>query len=141
MASRPRYYLVDGLRDAGFTIIPPGPISFTNQTSVLPVKAPNCIKIDLILVALPLERTAIDRAILVEFRHLDVHVCSAKNLIILKAVSTRAKDAEDIQGIIERMAGKLDRAYLLPILRDLASMLERDDLLELCRQLSGDPRS
>ena len=127
--------LADSLRDAGFAIIPPDPVSFANQTSVLPVKAPNGIKIDLILAALPLERTAIDRAVQARFGHLDVPVCTAEDLIILKAVSTRIKDVEDIQGIIERMAGKLDRAYLLPILRELASMLERNDLLELCRRL------
>lgn len=129
--------LLEDLAKAGFIALPADPVTFMRQTKVLPLRSPDGPRVDLILAFLPLEQTAIDRAVPVRFGVDDIPFCTAEDLIILKAVSTRNKDREDINGVIARMGGELDRAYLLPILKDLAALLERPDIGELWQMLSS----
>ena len=127
--------LTMGLREAGFIVLVPDPEEFVRRTRVLPVRNGDGIRADLIFALLPFEIRAIERAMPVDFAGVAVPCCTAEDLIILKAVSTRGKDREDIRGIIDRRAARLDRDYLLPILKELAALLERSDLEELCRTL------
>lgn len=101
------------------------------------MQAPNGIKIDLILAMLPMEKTAIERALPLRIGPTEVPVCTAEDLIILKAVSTRLKDQEDVRGVIDRMGKRLDLTYLLPILRELGILLDHGGIAELCRELEG----
>lgn len=126
---------VESLVKSGYTIPVPDPMAFVHSTNVLPIQTPAGTKIDLILAVLPLEQAAIRRAVRVRFGQAEAFCCTAEDLIILKSVSTRAKDAEDIRGVIARMRGELDLAYLLPILKDLASLLDRPDIDLLHRDL------
>jgi len=128
---------IKDLTEAGFVVVPPDPAAFAATMRVLPLQAPNGIKIDLILAMLPMEKTAIERALPLRIGPTEVPVCTAEDLIILKAVSTRLKDQEDVRGIIDRMGKRLDLTYLLPILRELGILLDHGGIAELCRELEG----
>ncbi|MGQ9780318.1 MAG: nucleotidyl transferase AbiEii/AbiGii toxin family protein [Bacillota bacterium] len=123
------------LAEAGFSVLVPEPGEFVEQTRVLPVRSPKGLRVDLIFALLPFEHRAIARAVPISFGEVEVPCCTAEDLIILKAVSERPKDREDIRGILARMGTKLDVGYLLPIIREMAALLERPDLDELCREL------
>ncbi|MCL6614090.1 MAG: nucleotidyltransferase [Firmicutes bacterium] len=127
--------LAADLADAGFSVLVPEPREFVSQTRVLPVRSKEGIRVDLVFALLPFEHRAIARAVPISFGDVEVPCCTAEDLIILKAVSKRPKDREDIRGIVTRMGTKLDRGYLLPIIREMAELLERLDLYGLCREL------
>ncbi|MGQ9780392.1 MAG: nucleotidyl transferase AbiEii/AbiGii toxin family protein [Bacillota bacterium] len=123
------------LAKAGFSVLVPEPEEFVKQTRVLPVRSKEGIRVDLVFALLRFEHRAIGRAVPISFGEVEAPCCTAEDLIALKAVSKRPKDREDIQGILARMGTKLDIGYLLPIIREMAVLLERPDLYGLCREL------
>ena len=133
--------ILTDLAEAGFAILPDEPEAFLARTKVLPIKSANGTRIDLILALLPIEKTAISRAMPIKLDRMEIPVCTPEDLIIMKAVSTRAKDADDIDGIVERIGDRLDLDYLLPIIRGLTALLERPDLDALCQRIAKIGRS
>lgn len=55
---------------------------------------------------------------------------SAEDLIIHKLASERPQDAVDVEGIIMRQGPRLDLPYLEPLVRQLATGLERPEIVE-----------
>ena len=50
-----------------------------------------------------------------------------------KLVSERPRDREDVEGVILRRRGALDRTYLDPKVRELARGLERPEIIDFYR--------
>jgi len=120
--------LISGL-GAAFTALPEEPETFAMETRVLPLEVEG-FRVDLILGQLPYEEQAIRRARLVDMEGVKVRMCSPEDLIVHKVLSDRPKDLEDVRGIVRAQGERLDRAYLDPIVRGLASDLARPGILE-----------
>ena len=85
------------LRSAtGFDLVPriPDAIEFAHETRVLLLRhAPTGIDIDLSLGALPFEEELVDRSTLIDIGSLRVRVAASEDLVIMKAVAGRARQA------------------------------------------------
>ncbi len=110
-----------------FTCLSENPEDFVRQTRVLPVKVEG-VKADLIFGLLPYEREAIGRAVIRQVAGEPVPFCTAEDLILHKIVSKRARDRDDVREVLQVQRGKLDLAYLEPLVRDLASLLDLPSL-------------
>ncbi|MBI2092786.1 MAG: nucleotidyl transferase AbiEii/AbiGii toxin family protein [Deltaproteobacteria bacterium] len=120
-----------------FKPFPPDPVKFVKETRVLPVKTSSGIRIDIIFGQLPYENSAIARAHDKQVGKEQVKVCSPEDLIIHKIISERAKDREDVEGIINTQRDKLNRAYLDPIIKQLSKELCQSDVMEFYKKCLG----
>ncbi len=107
------------------------PEAFVRRTRVLPMTSAQGVRVDLIFATLPWEKQAIRRARIMEVSGTAVRVASVEDLILMKAVSDRQKDSDDVRALCRRHGRTLDRDYLEPRLRELAEALGRDDLRRL----------
>lgn len=121
-----------------FRLLPDGPIDFVTETRVLPMETKQGFRVDLIFGALPFEQTAIQRARLMPVAGRGIRVCSAEDLIIFKIVSDRARDREDVAGIIRTQGAELDRQYLDPLIEGLAADMGRPDVIDFYRRCLGE---
>lgn len=70
---------------------------------------PTGVPIDIALGALPFEAEMIERATEVEFEHgVALRICSAEDLLVLKAFADRPQDRADVMGIARRRGRTLD---------------------------------
>jgi hypothetical protein len=111
-----------------FQMLSHDPVRFARETRVIPVATRSGVHIDLVLAGLPYEEEAIRRAIGIGLGDRQVRICTAEDLILHKLVSTRPRDLEDVQGVVTRQAGSLDRSYLDPRVKELALMVERPQI-------------
>jgi predicted nucleotidyltransferase len=123
-----------------FRILVEQPADFIDRTRVLPLESANGVRIDVIFGLLSFEQNAIARAMTVEMAGTLVKVCTTEDLILMKIVSDRERDLQDVQGIIRRRLGSLDRAYLEPRIRELSQLLERPEIESRWREWSGEGR-
>ncbi len=112
-----------------FTPFPKDPRAFAAELRVLPMKSGSG-RVDFVFGALPYEREAIRRAVVVKLAGRRVRVCTPEDLVIMKVLADRPRDIEDMRGVAKRQGRVLDRAYLDPIVRGLAGELSRPDLWE-----------
>ncbi len=101
------------------------PLDFILKTRVLPVRNKENLRIDIIFGALPFEKDAIDRAVEVKVGDTSIKFCTAEDLILLKILSERSKDLEDVRGILRFQREKLDFTYLEPRIEELSDLLDR----------------
>jgi hypothetical protein len=116
---------------------------FALANRVLLLKSSQEVDIDVALAGLEYEKLMIDRATLVEYAPgVSLRVCSAEDLIVLKAFANRRRDWADIEGILARQGGDLDWPYVETSLEPLALGTDRPELLETLRairaELSGE---
>lgn len=104
------------------------PLAFVNDTHVLPLVSPEGVRIDMVFAQFPYEEQAIQRAARERIQGVEARVCQPEDLIIHKLVSERPKDRDDVHGIIQQQAKRLDRAYLDPKVTALARELARPDI-------------
>jgi hypothetical protein len=79
------------------------PESFTRRTMVLPCLHPqSALRVDLIFSFTPWERGAISRSRPIRIGAVDVRFASLEDLIIQKIFAGRARDLEDVKGILRR---------------------------------------
>jgi len=98
--------------------------AFALSRRILLLRASNGKDIDIALGALPFEEEMIARAVTAAFEPgIDLPVCSAEDLFIMKAFAGRARDRLDAEGIVARNPG-LDRTYIARHLSDLAALQE-----------------
>jgi hypothetical protein len=62
-----------------------------------------------------------------------VHVVTPEDLILMKIISERPRDVADAEAIARRRIAELDLAYLEPRIRELATALESDAILNRWR--------
>jgi predicted nucleotidyltransferase len=120
-----------------FRILVDKPADFINETRVLPLESGGGVRIDLIFGLLSFEHDAIARAETVDIAGVRLRVCTAEDLILMKIVSDRDRDLNDVRGIIRRRIAQLDRSYLEPRIRELGQLLDRPDIEERWREWSN----
>ncbi|MDI6734900.1 MAG: nucleotidyltransferase [bacterium] len=105
-------------------------IDFTRQTRVIPVLAQNGYKIDISLSIPGYEEKVMEHSVEYEIeKGKIIHLCSAEDLIIHKAVAGRPRDYEDIEGIVYRQGNSLDVEYIRLWLKEFAYLLENSELI------------
>ncbi|MCZ6671692.1 MAG: nucleotidyl transferase AbiEii/AbiGii toxin family protein [Verrucomicrobia bacterium] len=108
---------------------------FALENRVLLLKSNGGIPIDLALGALPFEEAATARAQDILFADISLRICSAEDLVVMKAFANRPRDWSDIEGILLRQAGKLDTDYILKQLKALAPSKPDQPLMERIKEL------
>jgi hypothetical protein len=99
---------------------------FALHRRVLLVQTADGVPLDIALGGLPYEERVIGRATSYGYAPgVDVTTCSAEDLVVLKAFADRPQDWIDIEGILVRQTGHLDR------------ILVSDELMQLL-ELKGD---
>ena len=88
------------------------------------------------LLALPgYEEQIITRAVRCDLGGLQAWVCAPEDLIIQKAVASRAKDWQDIEGVLIEQYDHLDLDYLEDWLSQFAELLEQPEILTRYRDI------
>jgi hypothetical protein len=86
---------------------------FALRYRVLLLQARNGVDLDVALGATGFEVESVARASRYAFEpDCEVPTCSAEDLIVHKAVAGRARDLDDLVGIVNRQHGRLDLAYI-----------------------------
>lgn len=105
-------------------------MGLARQVRMLLVRhAPTLIDVDLSLGALPFEREALDRAVLVDVGGLSVPVATPEDLIVMKAIAQRPRDLLDVEGILEAQP-KIDLRRVRRWVREFAVTLDSPELLD-----------
>lgn len=103
----------------------PDAAAFALESRVILAATSSGIGADVSLAGTPYEERVIERASPFRFaRGCNLVTCSAEDLAVLKAFADRHLDWGDIQGILRRQRGKLDRAYILEQLQLLCVLKE-----------------
>lgn len=122
------------LRD--FEPLVPDALNFALRHRVLPLRTRAGFKADIALGGLPFEENAVSRAS--DYAYADgvvLRVCSAEDLVVMKAFAARPQDWIDIEGVLIRQQVKLDWAYIYENLAPLAELKENPALVTTLRQL------
>lgn len=116
--------LVSRLRQAGFDLRIRDVNGFVRKTRVLPfVHRRSAIPLDVVLAGPGLEEEFLARARRVAVEGVVVPVISPEDLIVTKALAGRAKDVEDVRGILRERLGTLDLRRIRSRLRLLEKAL------------------
>jgi hypothetical protein len=118
----------------GFRPVIADPVAFVQQTRVLPIDTSDGIRIDVIFALLSFELDAIQRARDVSIAGRMIRVITPEDLVLMKIISERPRDIADAEAIVRRRAAELDRDYLEPRIRELATALEREEIIERWRK-------
>ena len=119
---------------AAFRLLAPEPLEFARRTRVIPACTQGGIPVDIVLAGISYEEAAIRRAVSVDVEGMAVRLCTAEDLVLHKLASDRPRDLEDAEGVVLRQGAALDRAYLAPLVTDLAEVLERPSILVQYRE-------
>lgn len=101
---------------------------------LVPVRTPDRVRIDFVLATLPFELEAIRRARSVSVGNVEVKVIAPEDLVIEKSVATRARDHDDIVGILKRQGDKLDLDRLDSTIEGLAADMAEPGIAERWRE-------
>lgn len=120
--------LVIALQDAGFILRVPDP-DFVAQTRVLPVAhVPSGIPADIVLAGPGIEELFLARAKVLELDGLRVPVACAEDIVVMKVLSGRAKDVDDVVAILSAHPDDLDLDLVRSTIRMLEEALDQSDL-------------
>ncbi len=115
----------------GLVPLPTDVTAFVSETFVLPVRDPaSGWRVDFIFSSLDYERIAIARAVEVPMGETTVPFATAEDLVIHKLFAGRARDLEDIRGVLIRQRGRLDGAYLDTWIRAFSEVPGKEALYE-----------
>jgi hypothetical protein len=122
--------------ESDYTPLQTSPLQMLQRNGVLFVKDQTDTRIDLQLVDVELDRSAIERAKSVELEPgVVARICSAEDLILYKLISTRLQDQIDVENIIRRQGDKLDDQYILDWLGQLEQALDDSTLIKTYQHL------
>ena len=94
------------------------------------LKHENGVGLDVALGALPFEEQVIERSQDIRFlREWSLRICSAEDLIVMKALAGRPRDWLDVESVIIRQGAKLDWSYIARELKPLSELAEKSDVL------------
>jgi hypothetical protein len=117
--------------------------NFALQNRVLLLRHSSGVGIDIALAALPFEESAVGRSVIIEVEpSCFVRLCTAEDLIVMKAFADRVIDWHDVRGIIVRQGlGNLDWNYINKQLAPLCEAKEQPEIVGrlqlLCQELAG----
>ncbi len=120
-------------------------LNFARRRQVLLVHhRPSGIDVDISFGALPFEKESIARAIRKRVGRLRLRIVTPEDLIVMKAVAHRARDAADVESVLEANP-KLDLRRVRRWVRAFSEAMELPEILEdleaiLARQRSGGRR-
>jgi len=105
---------------------------FALQNRVLLVKHSSGVGIDIALGALPFEESVVDRSVMIEMESgCSVRICTAEDLIVMKAFANRAIDWHDVRGVMVRQgSAKLDWIYIKTELAPLCEAKEEPEIID-----------
>jgi predicted nucleotidyltransferase len=132
---RPRF--VAAMADAGFALRVADPEEFVRRSRVLPFEHRRTrMPLDVVLAGPGLEELFLSRAHRVPLAAGQVvPVLSPTDLVVTKLLAGRAKDLDDIRGVLRRQGDAFDRALARATVRDLEAALDQRDLLPLLERL------
>lgn len=117
---------------------------FVEQTRVLPlVHRPTRVPVDVVLAGPGIEQLFFEGVIELDIEGVTVPLARAEDVIVMKILSARAKDLEDVVAILAAQRSKLDEAHVRELLAMLESALDQSDLLpsfERCRERASAAR-
>lgn len=128
--------LISKIHEKG-KVIPQNPSAFITETSVLPIDIEG-VRVDLVFARLPFELEAIQRSRRIQYAGLDLPVCTIEDLIIHKVISERMKDWVDIETLIALHKNTLDWQYLMKHCEELASFLDRPEIVQNLKRLKNE---
>jgi len=100
------------------------------------VQDPSGVRIDLLLAETGFDAQAMTSAREVEvLPGIIMTTCSPEDLIIYKMISTRARDHDDVPGIIRRQRNTLDHKYIIDWLRQFEQALDDSTLVQFYQQM------
>ncbi len=113
-------------------------MDFGLRNRVLPLKTKSGFKADIALGGLPFEEQAVNRATDYAYAEgVSLRVCSAEDLVVMKAFAGRPQDWIDVEGILIRQRGRLDWRYIYANLQPLADLKEAPELVTQLRALES----
>ncbi len=109
----------------------PEATEFALSRRVLLARAPSGVGLDIALGGLPFEESAVVRSSKFAFpADVLLRICSAEDLIVMKAFAARPRDWLDVEGTIVRQTGKLDWIYIRRQLRPLVELKEAPQIMD-----------
>jgi hypothetical protein len=106
------------------------PLSFGEEHQVLLLEhGASGTPLDLPLARLPFERSAIERASVVDFGGPRLPVVSAEDLIVYKAVAWRTRDREDIERLLSIHGADADLARVRALIAEFCAVLDDSERL------------
>lgn len=121
----------------------PEPENFAIAHRVLLLRSSLGIGIDIALGALPFERSAVARAAPVELEPgAPLRICTAEDLIVMKAFADRPQDRLDLRGVLVRQGTRnLDWRYVWEHLTPLVEVKQSPEILDHLKALLAEVRS
>lgn len=109
---------------------------FIELTRVIPLlHVPSSIPVDLVLAGPGLEEQFFDRAVTVRLGSRNVRFASPEDLIVMKVLSARSKDLEDVESILRAKGSDLNISLIQETLKTAEAMLDQSDLIRTFDQL------
>jgi predicted nucleotidyltransferase len=104
---------------------------FALKRRVLLLKTESGVGIDIAFAALPFEESIVRRSTEFEFGvGLRLRICSAEDLVVLKAFADRDKDWLDVEGVLIRQGENMDWGYIREHLAPLCELKEAPGIVE-----------
>lgn len=98
--------------DIGLKILVENPEEFVRKTFVLPAEDPESgFRVDFVFSVTPYEKQAIQRSVSQKFGEVTLGFASVEDLIVHKIFAGRARDIEDVKGIILKNPN-FDKSYI-----------------------------
>lgn len=106
-------------------------VAFARERRVLLLRhEPTGTPLELILAYLPFERTALERADLVDFGGVRVPAATAEDLIIYKAVAWRDRDRSDVERLLVLHGRSIDLERVRRLVREFAMALDEPERID-----------
>jgi hypothetical protein len=106
------------------------------KSRILLPQTKNGIGIDISISALDFERNAVRRASVYNILPgIELRICSAEDLMVMKLFASRAIDLRDAEGIAARNGKTLDWRYVEAQLTPLAEIKEEPEMLDRMMRL------
>ena len=110
--------------EVGLEVLVNDPEEFTGKTWVLPVQSPELgVRVDFVFSSSDFERQAMQRALPIGVAGYPVRFASAEDLIIHKIIAGRARDIEDVRGVLSKKRHGLDVDYIRRWLKEFDDVL------------------
>ncbi|HEY7334297.1 MAG TPA: nucleotidyl transferase AbiEii/AbiGii toxin family protein [Bryobacteraceae bacterium] len=114
-------------------------LEIARQSRVLLIRASNGVPVDLLFASWPIEKQAIERAVLRPIGNAGLRVAPLDYLLFLKLISERPKDFADAEALMRRHRGTFDATWLESELSALSESLAQPDMLSRFQRLLKNP--